>query len=203
MSQDAQDEKIRELVERCRGGDQEAATVLFQRYVDRLIALLRERISPRLASRMDPEDVLQSAYRSFFNGLGHGKFAIERADELWGLLAAITLHKLCRKVAYHKAKKRAVQREYQPERDQDLLKSYPDLVSELPTPSEAAELVEELDLVMQQLTPQERRILELRLEGYTSEEIADHLHRSDRTVRRAMEKVRNEFRRRLMANAAD
>jgi hypothetical protein len=47
---------------------------------------------------MDAEDVLQSAFRSFFGGLENGKFAVEGEGDLWGLLAAITLHKLYRQV---------------------------------------------------------------------------------------------------------
>ncbi len=97
------DWEVRDLVARYRRGDQQAATVLFRRYVERLTVLVRRRLSPRLASRMDPEDILQSAYRSFFDGLGRGAFEVQGADELWGLLAAITLHKLCRKAAYHRA----------------------------------------------------------------------------------------------------
>jgi DNA-directed RNA polymerase specialized sigma24 family protein len=60
------------------------------------------------------------------------------------------------------------------------------------------EAVEELEAVMARLSPQEREILQLRLEGYNSPEIAVRLRRTDRTVRRAMERVRIEFQRRLM-----
>jgi RNA polymerase sigma-70 factor (ECF subfamily) len=198
MSQQSSDENVIDLVARCRAGEQAAATILFRRYIDRLIALVRARLSDRMASRMDPEDVLQSAYRSFFDGLGQGEFSIERADELWGLLAAITLHKLYRKVAYHSAKRRSVQREQSQTRDENMVEAYPELIAELPTPAEAVEAVEELEAVMARLSPQEREILQLRLEGYNSLEIAVRLRRTDRTVRRAMEHVRIEFQRRLM-----
>ena len=55
-----------QLLERIREGDEQAATELFDRYVDRLIELARSRLSPKLARRLDPEDVVQSACRSFF-----------------------------------------------------------------------------------------------------------------------------------------
>ena len=64
------------------------------------------------------------------------------------------------------------------------------------TPAEAVEALEELDVVMRRLDPQEREILEMRLAGYTVDEIAAHQQRTDRTIRRAMERVREEFRRR-------
>ncbi len=201
-NQEVPDDNVAELVQRCRDGDQEAATILFRRYVNRLIGLVRDKLSQRFASRMDAEDVVQSAYRSFFGGLGNGEFTVERTDELWGLLAAITMHKLYRKVAFHNAKRRSVQRE-QPAGAENVLDEFPQLIAELPTPAEAVEVVEELDHVMNRLPPLERRVLELRLEGYSSTEIADRIHRSDRTVRRAMEKLRDEFQRRLVANSSN
>ena len=54
------------LLERFRGGDELAAEALFARYFERLTALARSRLSPRLARRTDPEDIVLSVYRSFF-----------------------------------------------------------------------------------------------------------------------------------------
>src|ERR1700679_4129725 len=60
------DEWSGDLLARWRAGDQQAATEMFHRYANRLILLARSRLSPRLSHRVDPEDVVQSAYRSFF-----------------------------------------------------------------------------------------------------------------------------------------
>src|SRR4051812_50134846 len=46
--------------------DEAAAEELFRRYSGRLTALARSRLSHALATRVDAEDVVQSAYRSFF-----------------------------------------------------------------------------------------------------------------------------------------
>src|SRR5262245_58097585 len=61
-----QDESSVHLVSRWRAGDQQAAAELFRRYASRLIALAQSRLSASMASRVDPEDVVQSVYRSFF-----------------------------------------------------------------------------------------------------------------------------------------
>lgn len=47
------------LVARWREGDQRAATELFQRYANHLVALAQQRLSVKLASRVDPEDVIR------------------------------------------------------------------------------------------------------------------------------------------------
>ena len=66
------------LVARWRAGDQQAATELFSRYANRLIALARKRLSDKLAGHIDPEDVVQSVYRSFFADAREGRYAKSR-----------------------------------------------------------------------------------------------------------------------------
>ncbi len=78
------------LVSRWRKGDQDAAKQLFDRYASRLVALARRQISHRLASRLDPEDVVQSVFRSFFGRVKAGKFRIEEQDDLGKLLVRIS-----------------------------------------------------------------------------------------------------------------
>ena len=75
MSDDSVNESIR-LFERYRADESLAAEELFQRYVARLTALVRTRMSPRLARRLDAEDVVQSAYRTFFTRAKEGDFEL-------------------------------------------------------------------------------------------------------------------------------
>jgi RNA polymerase sigma factor (sigma-70 family) len=51
---------------------------------------------------------------------------------------------------------------------------------------EAVALAEELEQFMSRLGPADRRVLELRLQGYTVEEIAAQTQRGERTVRRVL-----------------
>src|SRR5260370_14492901 len=101
---DAHESKV--LVSRWRAGDQDAAKELFDRYASRLVALARKQISQRLASRVDPEDVVQSVFRTFFERVKAGQFRIEEQDDLGKLLVRITVHKTLRKVQFHQAAKR-------------------------------------------------------------------------------------------------
>jgi len=56
----------RELLERYEAGDPLAARQIYDRYAARLLGLARRMLAEKLAARVDPEDVVQSAYRSFF-----------------------------------------------------------------------------------------------------------------------------------------
>jgi RNA polymerase sigma factor (sigma-70 family) len=184
------------LLDRWREGDQRAADELFYRYVDRLIALARSRLSEKLAPRFDPEDVVQSAYRSFFSKARAGRYALERSGDLWRLLAEITIHKLQHSVEWNTARKRSIDQEQGgPDRlgQRDRIAG---TVTGDPSPSEALALAEETELLMRDLQPHGRRMLELRLQGYTIEEIAAELQRSERTVRRVLEQAKQTLERR-------
>ena len=101
---DASETRI--LVDRWRAGDQQAARQLFDRYAARLMALARRQIGRRIAGRVDPEDVVQSVFRTFFERVKAGQFRIEEQDDLGKLLVRITVHKTLRKVQFHQAAKR-------------------------------------------------------------------------------------------------
>src|SRR5262245_42676912 len=81
------------LIDGCRSRSEAAAREVFDRYLVRLTALARARISPKLAARFDADDVVMSAYRSFFVGLREDAFVVENGRDLWQLLVQITLRK--------------------------------------------------------------------------------------------------------------
>src|SRR5437773_9052221 len=147
------------LVSRWRKGDQEAAKLLFDRYASRLVALARRQISQRLASRLDPEDVVQSVFRSFFGRVKAGKFRIEEQDDLGKLLVRITVNKTLRKVEYHRAAKSDPSQEVTQgdHASDDLLQ----VLDRDPTPEAVVAFVDQLDHFLNQLRPEERQILEL------------------------------------------
>ena len=183
-----------DLMARWRDGDQEAAEEMFRRYAERLCALARSRLSARMARHVDPEDVVQSAYRSFFTGARAGRYALRRSGDLWRLLSAITLHKLQRQVERHAAGKRAVGRECHFAEKSDLFGPTVEMLAREPTPEAAAALVDTLAHVYRGLEPLQRRMVELRLQGCGLDEIAADVQRSERTVRRLLELVKERLR---------
>ncbi|MCA9070863.1 MAG: hypothetical protein KDA84_18165, partial [Planctomycetaceae bacterium] len=100
------------LVEQHRAGDPDAGEKIFRRYVVRLIGLVRNMLSAKLNSRVDPEDVAQSAFRSFFRCLKSDQYVFEKSGELWKLLAAIAVNKARRQIEFHTAVRRSVDLEH-------------------------------------------------------------------------------------------
>ena len=175
------------LLERFRAGDDSAAEVIFARYFHRLTLLARSRLSARLAQRTDPEDIVQSVYRSFFVGVREGRYALGRGGDLWRLLASITRHKLLRQARHQRADRRSFERECPLDQMEEggLAGRQHD-----PTPDEAVALADELERVFAELDPFGRRVLELRLQGLQLSAIAEETGRAERSVRRALARIR-------------
>lgn len=186
-----------DLLDRYRAGDEGAATEIFRRYLDRLTLLVRSRLSSRLAARTDPEDIVQSAYRSFFLGAERGRFSLKRSGDLWRVLVSITLHKLYRGVKRHTAQARSVDVERDTAATLDLNQI---AASSQPTPDQAVALADLVETVMSRLDDFGRRVLEMRLQGEQITEIAADTGRSERSVRRSLSRIRAELARRLGAN---
>ncbi len=187
------DDGGKDLLTRWQAGDQQAAEELFRRYADRLIALARGRLSVKLAGRVDPEDVVQSAYRSFFADARAARYNVERGGDLWRLLVSITLHKLQDQVDRHTAEKRSIDAERRFGSEDSLIGIRPQMLSRDPSPIEAAILSDEVEQVMRRLQPVERRMLELRLQGYNLEEIAQAMDCSERTAIRVLKRVKQQL----------
>jgi len=176
------------LVERCRTGSESAATELFNRYVSRLLGVARRRIGERMNSRLDPEDVVQSVFRTFFTRLKNDQFEFADDDDLSKLLVSITLHKTLRQIAYHRAARRDPGHEA-PQGEltqQDIMQ----VMTKEPTPVTVVTFIDQLDHFLGRLSQEEQQILTLRLQGYSTDEIATQINSYDRKVRRVLERVK-------------
>jgi RNA polymerase sigma-70 factor (ECF subfamily) len=175
--------------------DGEAAHEVLRRFTAQLIALARRRFAPAFRCKVDPEDVVQSAYKSFFLRYGDGRMEVDNWSGLWGLLTLITLRKCSERVRYHRAGRRDLAREVStPAGDED---GFPwrGVAGREPTPQEAAELAEAVDRLLAGLSEDERPVIELSLQGYSAPEISRRLDRAERTVRRLRERVRGRLER--------
>jgi len=182
-----------DLLERYQGPQREAAAEeLFRRYLEKLTALARSRLSRALASRVDAEDVVQSAYRSFFLLVGNGDVVVQESGDLWRLLARIALRKGYRSARRHRADCRSVDREH-PDAEQ----TGEIALSRDPTPADAAALADELRCLVAPLDVRQRRIVEMRLQGHDVESIAGDVQRSTKTIRRVLAAFGAELQRRL------
>jgi RNA polymerase sigma-70 factor (ECF subfamily) len=176
------------LLRRYKGGEQDAATRLYVRYAERLRALAAAQASPDLRQRVDPDDIVQSVFRTFFRRAAAGQYDVPAGDELWKLFLVIGLNKIRAVAAYHKAAKRDVR---QTSAGGNYDKA---LNATLESDGEAlATLRMTIDELLAPLGPSHREIIDLRVAGYEVAEIAARTGRAKRSV----ERILQEFRRKL------
>jgi DNA-directed RNA polymerase specialized sigma24 family protein len=180
----------RSLLRRLRHGHSDASTELYLRYAERLLALAAAQSSPDLATRVDPEDIVQSVFRTFFRRASLGEYEVPDGEELWKLFLVIALNKVRKTGAFHRAAKR------------DVRKTQGGEAFDRAVASRGAGDATALDLLrllieelLQDLTAAHRTMIELRIEGYEVNEIAAAVRRSKRSV----ERVLQDFRSRLDA----
>jgi RNA polymerase sigma-70 factor (ECF subfamily) len=178
----------RSLLRRFRSGQPDAATELYLRYAARLRALADGQTAPDLAPRLDPDDIVQSVFRTFFRRASKGQYDVPEGEDLWKLFMIIALHKVRSAASFHRAAKRDVRA---------TATSLVDAVADphLAAPDELAlaTLRMVIDELLAALPPSMRTIVELRIEGHDVEAIARRTQRSLRSVERAL----HEFRARL------
>jgi RNA polymerase sigma-70 factor (ECF subfamily) len=196
----AASDSFTDLMSRLRAGDEAAAREVFQRFVGKLIRLARRQFDAVLRRKVDPEDVVQSAYKSFFLRHGEGKLEVHDWGNLWGLLTVITLRKCLDRVEYHRAERRDVQREAAAQPYAAGAEPWWQAVAHEPTPEEAAVLAETVEQLLRGLAEDERPVVELSLQGYTTAEISARLGRPERSVRRLRERLKKELERRQLSD---
>lgn len=176
-----------ELIAEFQAGSESAAQTLFDRYCERLMRLAKRRIGQRMTSRVDPEDVVQSAYRTFFTRVKNDEFSFHEQDDLFKLLVRLTVNKALRQIAYHRAAKRNPELEaLQSSNPQEFLQQ---ISAENPSPDMEVALLDEFEQLMGQLQPLDRDVLQLKMQGYSTVEIAEKLGSYDRKIRRVLERI--------------
>lgn len=172
------------------------------RYRDHLMRKASLKLAPYVRKHLDPDDVVQSTLRTFFRRHQEGKFdnfdfnREEQKDGLLRLLCTILIRK-CQRVS------RVGRREEEAPAllgddgelfPNDILEG----ISKEPSPKEVAELEELVRVVSERLIhPRDRKILELRIAGYSIREICEHeeVKCSESMVFIALRRIKEQMRR--------
>jgi RNA polymerase sigma factor (sigma-70 family) len=159
-------------------------SALVDRYARRLLAVARVELPNSIRSRVDPEDIIQSVFRSFFARLQGGQFRFDGSLDLWRLLAAMTFNKSRNAATFHLRDRRDARRDRPLEADQLL-----DSAAREPTPADLVALNDCLHSLLAGLPERHRTIVLARLAGETIDAIAQSVQRCRRTVLRVLASV--------------
>lgn len=188
--QEGQSSSLTSFFQRLRAGDRTAAQELWSHYFPRSLGLARKVLHRHRLPVLDAEDVAQSAFVSWWRRTERGDFAghLDR-NELWRILATITVRKARRNIAREMTEKRGsgrVQNESAVPVENGVFRLDESLGS---VPIEHCDLsCEEL---LQQLKSEELQEIALfKLMNYTNREIAEMLDCTERKVERKLRIIR-------------
>jgi DNA-directed RNA polymerase specialized sigma24 family protein len=181
-------------LEGLRAGDGPAAQELWDGHFRRLVGLARAKLAGRPRTLNDPEDIALSAFNSFCIAAQQGRFPrLNDRHDLWQVLVMLTERKTIDNVRRAGAAKRrgAAHAPVAGTEESSDRKEIDNLVGTEPTPSFAAEVAEQCELLLNQLPEDSlRTIALLKLEGYTNEEMASRLTKSLATIERKLALIR-------------
>jgi RNA polymerase sigma-70 factor (ECF subfamily) len=169
------------LILRVRAGDASAAAELLREYepIVRRVVRLRLR-NPRLRRMVDESDVCQSVFASLFVRAALGQYDLDTPEQLLKLLTTMARNKLTNQAR----KEQAGRRDHR--RVEPVGPEAQDLVAPGPSPSEQLALVELVQKCRDSLSPDERRLADLRSQGQEWAGIASQLGGSPEALRKQL-----------------
>jgi RNA polymerase sigma-70 factor (ECF subfamily) len=186
-------ELFTDFVSRIRAGDEQAAAELVRRYEPLIRREIRFRLEDqRLCRLFDSMDVCQSVLASFFVRTAAGQYDLERPEQLLRLLVTMARNKLAAAARSQRQQCRDNRRQVA-----DGAEELTRIAATSPSPSQLVAGKELLNRVRQSFDTEERRVADLRGQGYAWGEIAAQLGGTPEARRmqltRAVERVTKEL----------
>jgi len=194
---DATPDTVKSLIDDLQQGELDAAQELWNLYFERLARTAQQKLAAGLRRTVDGEDVAASVMRTIYRRAADGQLAtVGDRQDLWQLMVTILRHKAIDLGRKHRTEKRgggavrgdSVFVEVDSSEQRPGFAQFP---TDAPTPDLIVQLEEERLRLFERLADdQMRAIAQQRLEGAATEEIAEALQLSPRTVRRKLEAIR-------------
>lgn len=152
--------------------------------------VVRVLLGPQLRPHLDSMDLIQSVHRSLLAGLRDKRFSIASPENLVALACTMVRRKVARQWRKHKRQTRL---EGSTEDSQSLAEILQSLFCREGEPSEHAEYRSSLEKICESLNGIERQMLERKLEGYTTGEVAEQLGMHPVAIRVRWSRLRDRF----------
>lgn len=174
-------------LEGLREGDSLAAQELWNRYFNQLVTLAQRKMRG-LNQDVSGQDVALSALKSVMLGLQEDRYPnLTDRESLWPLLVTITARKAISQQRKQFADKRNRNRECR-------LEDVQTYIGDEPTAEFATEVTDYLEQLVRTFDdPSLAKVVEMKLGGFSHQEIAAELGCTDRTVKRKLRLIRQEW----------
>lgn len=186
---------VTNLVQQMEAGDDAAAAQVWSRYCVELASLARRRLSSRTKRIIDEEDVALATFNGLLTALRNGSIEIEDRNDLRKVLKTIMARKAQDAERFVRRQKRGggnVRGESVLETAEDKpARTFDQVEGAEESPSEVAMVAEQFEELLEILNDDTlRETALLKLEGYSTAEIAKRQGCVRRTVERKIERIR-------------
>lgn len=172
-------------IEELEKGDAAAAELLWQYLESRLLSLANKRVGFSIS--YDENDVALDAFATLCDGIQKGKYELDDRNALWSLLAVITING-ARKRARNENRQRRGGNYSKTKRNDQTLKA---LSSNEHSPDVSFFAREECERLLSMLPDDGlKRLVVLKVDGYTNDEIAEIFDCTRRSIQRRLNLVR-------------
>ena len=178
------------LLEKLNSGDAEAASQVFLTYEPYLRMVVRRHLSPKLRTKFDSMDIVQSVWADVIVGFRQAGWRFTDAAHLRAFLVRLTHHRFIDRLRQHR---RAITHE-QPLTDAHGTECLPDYGEK---PGDLVEADELWQKMLSLCPPEHREVLRLKKAGAHSPEIAARTGLHEGSVRRIL----NTLSRRLLGHS--
>ena len=191
-------ESVSLWLERFKDGDTAAVQPLWNAYFAKMVNLARAKLGTTPRGIRDEEDVVNSAFFSFCEGVKDSRFPrLDSRDDLWAILFTIVVSKAAQYSRSEGSQKRGggkVLHASVISGDASSCDLFASLHSAEPTAEDAAVMVEDLKTLLDLLDDGNlQQIAIWKMEGYTNREIARMIGKSEPTVERKLKIIRETW----------
>ncbi len=180
-------------------GDPASAERLWGEYFERLRLFAGRKLSQVSNRSKDDEDIALSAFKSLCNGAIDGKFPkLTDRNSLWPLMALIAARKVYDAATHERRQKRGsgrerIESELSGEGEEQF--GFDLILSKQPTPEDEVLMQEACNHLLESLSPEDQKLVQLKLEGHSNDAIASLLGVATRTVERKLSVIRRTWSR--------
>jgi RNA polymerase sigma factor (sigma-70 family) len=176
------DREFEAILERVRAGEPGAFDELVEKYGPALRRAARAMLGRALRSQLDTLDLMQTVHRTMLTIIRDGKTSVGDSEQLCALALTLLRRKISRRW-------RTVKRE-------PIAGSLDacETADPSPKPDETAIIKDELENLLQASDDLDRRVLKLRLLGYSTADAAQELHMDPAALRMRLSRLRNRLR---------
>lgn len=186
-------------LEELKEGDESKGQQLWNRYVEKLVRLARQKMGGMSKRVADEEDLVAAAFTSFFLGVRSGRFSkLESREDFWQVLVMLTERRIIDQRRHHATSKRGngqVRGEsvFRQASETGLPPGFSSIADENPTPEFAISFIDEIAAGMKKLRGDKllTQIVLLKLQECTNAEIASEVGCSLSTVERKVRLIRD------------